>query len=354
MYNFQIINKECKNVFDKIDVKSLKNQKVLITGASGLIGSFFADFLNYLNDNHNFNIQIYLTSFGSISGQERIRHLLNKKNVNYFNWDASTPIDENKIEGVKYILFCSGYGQPAKFTKNNVKTAFINTVGVNSLLEFLNKQGQGNLLFISSSEIYGDPDSSNIPTKEEYNGNYSIENIRASYICSKRLGEIICLQYADKINVKIARVGLIYGPGTLLNDDRVLQNFIFKASKNKKISMLDDGSAIRNYLYLTDGIEILFNILLHGKNTIYNVGGDTEPTSIYDLAKKVSYFFNADVEKGEDLKNNIVKSSPKNVYLDMNRYKQEFKNSINVPIKLNEGIKNVILWYKLLGEQNEN
>ena len=348
MYNLKIIERNCEDLFTKLDISSLKNQKVLITGASGLIGSFIADYLNFLNEKHDYNIDITLTSFGSMSGSERIKHLFNKKNISHFAWDASTPIDEKKITGIKYVFFCSGYGQPTKFTKDNVKTAFINTVGLNSLLQYLEKTENGNLLFISSSEIYGDPDSSNIPTKETYNGNYSIENPRASYISSKRLGEIICLQYLQKVNVKIARVGLIYGPGTLLNDDRVLQSFIFKANKDKKISMLDDGSAIRNYLYITDGVEVLFNILLKGKEVIYNVGGDTEPVSIYELACKVASNFDSAVEKGNDTKNSIVKNSPKNVYMDMSKYKNEFDQSLISPTKLKEGIKDVILWYKFL------
>jgi dTDP-glucose 4,6-dehydratase/UDP-glucuronate decarboxylase len=346
MYDLKVVNDECENLLKKIDVSKLKNQKVLITGASGLIGSFFADYLNFLNEKLDYKIKIYLTSFGSLTGAERIKHLINKENIIHFTWDASTPIDEKKIVGVNYVFFCSGYGQPTKFTKDNVKTAFINTVGLNSLLQYLEKVENGNLLFISSSEIYGDPDESNIPTKESYNGNYSIENNRASYICSKRLGEIICLQYLKKVNVKIARVGLIYGPGTLFNDDRVLQSFIFKANKDKKISMLDSGSAIRNYLYLTDGIEILFNIFLNGKDPIYNVGGDTEPVSILELANLVASNFNCIVEKGTDLNNNLVKNSPKNVYMSMEKYKKEFPNSLLRPIKLKNGIKNVILWYK--------
>jgi dTDP-glucose 4,6-dehydratase/UDP-glucuronate decarboxylase len=344
-YNFSVVQKECEKLFDIVDVSKLKNQKILITGASGLIGSFFADFFNYLNENHQYNIEIFLTSFGSSTGLERIKHLIDKNNIKYFSWDASKEIEESKIDKINYVFFCSGYGQPAKFTKDNVKTAFINTVGLNSILRCLEKRPDTNLLFISSSEIYGNPDENNIPTKETYNGSYSIENNRASYICSKRLGEIICLQYKEKINIKIARVGLIYGPGTLSNDDRVLQNFIFKAHKDKKIKMLDDGSAIRNYLYLLNGAEIILKIFLHGNDIIYNVGGDSEPTSILEIANIISNYFEIEVEKGEELKNDIVKNSPKNVYLSMEKYKKEFNVNLKDIINLKEGIKAVILWY---------
>lgn len=347
-YNFDVITKECDKLYKLVNVNKLKNEKILITGASGLIGSFFADFFCFLNEKYQYNIKINLTSYGSKNSMERIQHLLSKKNVEYFSWDASQEIQEKMISDVNYVFFCSGYGQPAKFTKDNIKTSFINTVGLNSILKVLEKRKDTNLLFISSSEIYGDPDINNVPTKETYNGSYSVENLRSAYICSKRLGEIICLQYKEKVNVKIGRVGLIYGPGTLKNDDRVLQNFIFKANQDKKIKMLDDGSAIRNYLYILNGAEILLNIFLYGKDTIYNVGGDTEPKSIFDIANIVADYFKIKVELGNDLKNEIVKNSPKNVYLDMSKYKKEFNYDQKNITNLRHGIKEVILWYNLL------
>lgn len=352
-YNFDIINDDCKLLFSKIDSTKLKNKTVLITGANGLIGSFIADYCNYLNINYNYDIKIYLTSFSHISKLERIKHLVNLPNVYYFSWDASTKIDVNLLpNNLEYVFFCSGYGQPSKFTKDNIRTSFINTVGVNSILEYLNILNiQSNFLFLSTSEVYGEPDDNNIPTNETYNGNYSISNNRASYIVSKRLGEVICNDYSktSNINIKIARVGLMYGPGTLLNDQRVLQDFIFKAKNNNKIVLLDSGSALRNYLYITDGVEILLNLILNdaSSSTTYNVGGDTEPVTIYELAKKVSTIMGCEVIKPL-IDNEIHKNSPKNVYLSMQKYKNVFNQYGKATINLDKGLKNVIKWYNFL------
>ena len=351
-FNFDVIKKDCEILYNNINCTNLRNKKILITGANGLIGSFLADFMNYLNE-IGYNIDIYLTSYSEPKNATRIQHLISNPNIKYFAWDSSENIKEDVIKcELDYVFFCSGYGQPSKFTKDNIKTSFINTIGVNSLLNLLSSYNKKtNFLFISTSEIYGDPDIDNIPTKETYNGNYSLLNNRASYIVSKRMGEIICNEYSKNknINIKIARVGLIYGPGVLRNDQRVLQDFIFKAKENGVINLLDSGNSLRNYLYITDGVEMLLNLALNSKSneTTYNIGGDKEPITIYELAQKIASILNCNVNAGNE-KNEIVNNSPKNVYLCMNKYLNEFEKDKNSFILLDNGLKNVIKWYQFI------
>jgi dTDP-glucose 4,6-dehydratase/UDP-glucuronate decarboxylase len=356
MYNYEIIEKDCKLLYNSIDISKVKNSKVLITGANGLIGSFLADYFNFLNKTHDYQIDIYITSYSAPESAHRIKHLIGKPRIKYFSWDASQQIDRSVFEhDIDYVFFCSGYGQPAKFTKDIVKTSFINTVGVESLLKYLESLDKNtNFLFLSTSEIYGEPDVKNIPTSEEYEGILPASNNRASYIVSKRLGEIICSAYAEnsKIKTKVARVGLMYGPGTLSNDNRVLQELIFKATNDRQINLLDDGSALRNYLYLTDGIEMLLNIVVNSesKEMIYNVGGDLEPITIYELAKKIGFILKCDVNKGTRSVNAAIANAPKNVYMNMNRYRSEFKEKNNIFVPLDKGIQNVIKWYNFTME----
>ena len=355
-YNLDVIYQDCQVLFNKIECSKLKNKNVLITGANGLIGSFIADFLCFLNTTQDFNIKIYLTSYSHVEKAERIKHLVNREDVKYFSWDCSENIDPYLLTpDIDYIFFCSGYGQPSKFTKDNVKTSFINTIGVNSLLNYLtNLNKKTNFLFISTSEVYGNPDEFNIPTEEKYNGNYSLSNSRASYIVSKRLGEVICNDYAknfENINIKIARVGLMYGPGVLLTDQRVLQDFIFKAKNNNIIELLDSGGSLRNYLYLVDGVEILLNLILNSNSneTTYNVGGDQEPVTILQLAEKIAIIMGVKVKVNNDnLNNEIVNNSPKNVYLSMKKYRNEFNKQKNNFTSLDIGIYNVIKWYNFI------
>lgn len=90
----------------------------------------------------------------------------------------------------RLLFFCSGYGQPSKFLKNNIKTSLINVVGVESLLSWMLDHGGGNFLFLSTSEIYGNPPDDMIPTPEDYGGLYDLDNNRAAYKVSKCLGRL--------------------------------------------------------------------------------------------------------------------------------------------------------------------
>jgi dTDP-glucose 4,6-dehydratase/UDP-glucuronate decarboxylase len=348
-YNHSVILRDCKVLAESVDISSFKNKNILITGANGMIGSFLSDFFCYLNDNFDTNIKLSLTSYSRKHKVERLKNIVYREDVHYFGWDASTPIDvESAFLGpIDSVFFCSGYAQPSKFLKNNIKTSLINVIGLESILNHLQKNGGGDFAFLSTSELYGDPPIEMLPTSEEYGGMYELDNNRAAYKVSKTMGEVLCKEYNnfDNMNVKIFRVALTYGPGTLYSDERVLQEFIFKAVDKGFIQMFDEGSSIRNYLYIVDSVRVFINCLIKGKHLVYNVGGDREPTSIYELANKIGKCFDVNVVKGKS-KVNSVKTAPKNVRLDMNKYRNEFSNDNNF-ISLDEGIKNIIEWFDL-------
>jgi dTDP-glucose 4,6-dehydratase/UDP-glucuronate decarboxylase len=350
MYDTKIIISECAKLYDSLGDKvlSLRDKTVLVTGSNGLLGGFFSDFFVYLNDFHNFNIKIQLTSLSKREDATRILHLLNRSDVSYRSCDLSKAIDEYCFEKSDFIFFMSGYGQPKKFIDNKMKTIMINTIGLDSVIRHAAKKN-AKILFSSTSEIYGDPDVENIPTSENYNGNYSVESNRACYISSKRLGEVICLEHKKDnpdLDIKIARIALSYGPGVFLNDDRVLQDFIVKGAKNGVIKLFDAGAAIRNYMFITDSAKVIFDITFKGKETIYNVGGNTEEITIYELAKIVGNVINVPVEKGSTHQE-FVSKSPSRVALDMSRYEREFGKNENVT-QLSDGIEKTAKWLGII------
>lgn len=333
-----------KNDIDKlkIDLSKLKNKTILITGASGLIGIYVLSYLR--NNQKENNITIYTWNRNPID--DEFKPLF--ENCYTIIGDITDKSMYENLPEFDVIIHASGYGQPIKFLKNKIKTIELNTISTIWLFEKLKKSGI--FLFVSTSELYSGLENYNIT--EDQIGTTDPTHPRASYIEGKRCGEAICHTYIEQgFDVKIIRLSLAYGPGTQKNDARVVNSLIEKALKTDVITLMDAGQAVRTYCYITDVIEMLYNVLLFGKDHTYNVGGLTSCT-ILEVANIIGKKLNKSVIASA--KENELHGNPKIVNISIEKYINEFKK-----IKftsLNEGLDNTIQWqtelYKI--KENEN
>jgi nucleoside-diphosphate-sugar epimerase len=133
---------------------------------------------------------------------------------------------------------------------------------------------------------------------------------------------------------------LCYGPGFKKDDKRVLSEFIIKGSTNKEINLLDEGSALRSYIYVDDCIDAILNISSDGKHNLYNIGGK-DLVTIKELAESIGKILECPVKLG-DQKNKLA-NSPNKACVDISRYESEFGNLNKT--SLETGLKNCIEWY---------
>lgn len=329
-----IILNEAKSISKGIDFEKLRNKVVLITGASGIVGLFLLATLKTIQK--KYNIQIYTWTNRKVD-----------KNVEPI-FEGCQLIQGDICNAKKFmvlpkfdcIFHSAGYGQPAKFLDNKIKTILLNTWSTIKLFELLNPDGS--FLFISSSEIYNGLEIDDIT--ENMMGTTNTDHPRSCYIEGKKCGEAICHAYLEKgYNVKIARLCLAYGPGTKIDDKRVINSFIEKGLKNTSIDLLDSGSAIRTYCYITDAVEMLFNILLNGKDTIYNIGGQSK-LSILELAQMVGSLLNKEVKIPQEQHSMV--GNPKLVNVSCSKYKDEFNKTTFT--SLQDGLIKVINWQQRL------
>jgi len=337
--------KICDSIFSKSNVEKFKNKTILITGANGLIGGFLSEYFNYLNQEKDCNIKLLLTSKSNKFEAYRLQHIIDNKNVTYESLDLSTKtlgysILNHKID---YCFYCAGYAQPSKFMSDSYSTLSINVVGLHNVLENIFKQNKlAKILYLSSSEIYSNNDTSE-SHKEEDMINFTFGNKRNCYILGKLSGENIINEFYNKgYNVKSARVSLCYGPGVSIDDTRVMSELVNKAIENNNIKLFDEGSAFRCYLHISDCCVMLLNII-NGKESVYNIGGKEE-TTIYEMASIIGNNFDKSVIKGK-IQNTVSSTAPKKVWISLNRYEQEFKKLKLKSFK--EGLLEFINWYKL-------
>lgn len=324
--------------FDKkIDFSVLDKKTIIITGATGLVGTYLTASLKKIEE--NIGISVNLTCAAKSTPPEYFNDLLPKKTEITLG-DITDHAYLEKLPEADFIIHAAGYGQPGKFMENQVKTLELNTSSLFTLFKKL--KSTGSLLFMSSSEVYSNLE--NPPYTEDQIGITNTTHKRSCYIEGKRSGEAICNAYrAQGVHALSARLSLAYGPGTRQSDKRVLNNFISKAL-NGTIDLLDQGHAKRTYCYITDAVEILWHMIISGKDPVYNVAGESK-TTIAELAEKVGSTLEADVVFPEN-KEGGLEGAPLDVCLNIDKAKKEFNKSNFV--SLDDGLKRTIEWQKVL------
>jgi len=345
-----IIREDAERVVQSIlDWSPMKDKRVLLTGGTGLIGVHMLAVLERLRHaglvgHVTFTGKNRPTGAASVIGQF----------AEFVKCDLTNHAQMfNLPDGVDFIIHAAGYGQPGKFMANGLKTIELNTTVTDELGQHLSKDGR--FLFLSTSEIYsGCP---NIPYKEEDCGTTNPFHPRACYIEGKRCGEAICnYHYIKGRHYRIARVSLAYGPGTQAGDERVINQFIQRALTEKVIKMRDFGNAMRTYCYVSDTVENLFDIILHGKEPLYNVGGQSR-TTIHRLAELIAAPTGARIELpdtsgAEQVMLRVLTGAPDDVWMDMSKASAEFSKVQYVP--LDEGLNKTIEYQRILYANPDN
>ncbi len=267
--------------------KRFEGKTILLSGGAGFLGKYLVGTFCYLNDH------VFATPCRVISADNFITGSVHP----HFNYrarpdvldvwaDVSHPLPVR--EDVHYIIHAAGLASPVYYKKHPLETIESAISGVKNLLELARKNPKlEGFLFFSSSEIYGDPDPSAVPTPETYHGYVSSVGPRACYDESKRLGETIATIYHQQFGIpaKIVRPFNVFGPGMGHADRRVLPMFAYKALNRQPIPVHGDGHQTRTFCYITDAIDGFLRVLALGEpGEAYNVGNDQNEISMKDLA----------------------------------------------------------------------
>jgi UDP-glucuronate decarboxylase len=340
----KIIEQDCMEYLDKIDLTPLKDKTVYITGANGLIGTYFVYLFHLANITQNMGIKIVAISRNPPCG--KLRDIF-KDRYDFYSVDLAAAEALDLPCKADYIIHGATYAQPGKFLQNYSETIHLNTTATENLLQKAKKDG-AKFLYLSSSEVYGNPDEKNIPTSEDYPGLCSPVSVRSVYSESKRMGETLCFAYKnfEAVEVKVARVAMSYGPGVSIHDERVMGQFMNQALSGKKIVMLDDGYKERTFCYVADCVLLLLNVLLYGRDFVYNVGGG-ERITIRKLAEEICALTGSTLSVGVSVERPAqnVEVSPKLIELDISKISKEFDLPPFKPFR--EGLKRTIEWNQL-------
>ena len=259
----------------------LKNKTVMITGASGMVGSYLVHTLLALNE-QGYNVKVV----GVMRNPKKMDEaVLNHPNFEVYVHDVSLPF--NYEGNVDYIIHAASPASPLIMKDKPVETAAANALGTYySLLLAKEKQAAG-YMFISSREIYGQPLNNEEFFYEDTYGFVNPLDPRSCYPEGKKFAETLCASFAAEygLNAKSARLAHTYGPGMSIYDGRVQADFLNNVIHGEDIVLKSEGLPVRTYTYIADAIAGMFYVLLNGTEMAYNIGDENAKISIRGLAE---------------------------------------------------------------------
>lgn len=318
----------------------MNNKKVLITGVAGFIGFHLAkklikkkyQIIGIDNLNNYYDKTLKLDRLKIIKKKIKFYKIdiINYKKLKYL-------FKKHKPDIVLHLAAQAGVRYSLKYPKKYIN---VNIKGFFNVLELSKIFNVEHFLFASSSSVYGK--NKQTPFKENHDTS-SQTNI---YGVTKKTNEIMAHSFSHLFNMKCTalRFFTVYGPWG--RPDMALFTFTKNILNNKKIKIFNYGNMMRDFTFIDDAVNYVFNIIKSKKNKnkkifeIFNIA-NSSPIGILKFIKIIEFHLNkkAKIEKTQYLKTEMLKT-----HADSKKIKKNFFKVKETSLKL--GIKKFILWYK--------
>ncbi len=300
---------------DFIAWERLKDKTILVTGATGLIGSSVVNALLYANSRRS----LHLTVLALVRdpGKAAARFAAYQQDP-CLRLVVGTVENLPAIDGpVDYILHGASQTASKAFIQQPVETIITAVQGTLNLLQLArSKQSQG-MVYLSSMEAYGHPAKGHKVTESDA-GALSSLDIRNSYPISKQQCEALCCAFASEyqVPVMIARLTQTFGPGVDYDDNRIFAYLGRCVLEKQDIVLKTKGETERDYLYTADAVTGLLTILLKGSpGTAYNLADEETYCSIAEMAEMLAR--EAGIRVQYDLQDHSANGYLSTLYMDL-------------------------------------
>lgn len=280
------------------DVKGLdkiKGSTVMVTGATGLIGSAVADLLAAAGRSEDDRqqeagaVRVLAACRDEEKFRERFGGSGNNKNIEFVHYDAQETVELATVPD--YIIHCAGNSHPESFRKEPAETLIGSITGLDNLFKFARKNKRiKRILYVSSSEVYGSRKGSELYKEDDY-CYLDFLNSRACYPSGKRAAETLCSCYIEEygMDAVVVRPGHVYGPTQTASDSRAASQFFRDVMQGKDIVMKSSGMQLRSYCHVLDCASAILTVLLEGAcGEAYNISNPDSVVTIRDMAECIA------------------------------------------------------------------
>ena len=269
------------------ELETLQGKRILITGATGMVGVCLIDLLMAYSRKARKPVFILALARNEDKLLHQFAEYLMEDNFSYVTGDINQGMPQ--IGGkVDFIIHAASNSHPIAYAEDPIGTIKTNVIGLDYLLDYAVKESVMRVLFLSSIEIYGENNLKKERFTESDCGYINCNTLRAGYPESKRLGEALCQAYIRKygLDVVIVRLSRVYGATMQSEDSKVISQFIRMAAQKKDIVLKSEGKAKYSFLYVVDAATAILTVLLKGENgEAYNAADSGSEISILELAE---------------------------------------------------------------------
>lgn len=269
-------------------LERLAGSRILITGATGLVGAYLVHYLMYLERLHKLGLSVIAVCRSESKAQGVLGEYLGCKGLSLLVHDIETPLSADV--DADFIIHAGSPADPLSFSTMPVETMMANILGTRHLLELLRRQGKGRLLYLSTGEVYGELEGV-ASKREEMSGYVDPINPRSCYPSSKRAGETLCVSYGSEYGVETisARLCYVFGPTITPTNSRADAQFLRKAAAGEDIVMKSAGLQRRSYCYVGDAVAALLTALTLGiSGEAYNIAHPSADVTIREYAETLA------------------------------------------------------------------
>lgn len=277
--------------FQSVAWDCLKGSSLLVSGATGMIGSLLTDAVLFKNETEGFGCKVIALGRNAEKAKRRFGYCWDSPLFQFVECDVNRAETMPSDIRADYVLHLASNTHPVAYATDPIGTITANIIGTQNMLDLAVRCNARRFLFASSNEIYGENRGDTELFDESYCGYIDCNTLRAGYPESKRCGEALCQAYKKQkgMDVVIARLTRSFGPTLQLTDTKALTQFLKNGLNKEDIVLKSDGSQYYSYTYAADAVTGLLTVLLKGENgEAYNVADQSCDIRLRDLAKTIA------------------------------------------------------------------
>lgn len=254
----------------------LRGKTMLVSGASGMIGSVLVDAVMGQNLELGPDACCKIVAVGRSrqAAERRFRRWLDHPAFRFVEQDVGAPLDKI-TQRMDYAIHAASTTHPLAYAREPIDTIMTNVLGTRNMLELAARNPGSRFLLLSSVEVYGQNRGDVERFSEAYCGYLDCNTLRAGYPEGKRVSEALCQAYiaqrgVDAVTIRLPRC---YGPTMRMEDSKAIAQFIKNGVLGEDIVLKSDGSQLYSFAYVSDAVLGLLWVLLRGETgQAYNLG----------------------------------------------------------------------------------